>query len=94
MPLAAYPIDVASRGEVHAPPAWYSAAVVAVPTKQLVRQVLDELPDDCTIEDVQYRLHVLDAVARGRADVAAERIRRHDEVVAELGRRWGKNHEP
>jgi hypothetical protein len=68
--------------------------MVAVPTKQLVRQVLDELPDDCTIEDVQYRLHVLDAVARGRADVAAERTRGHDDVVAELGRRWGKNREP
>jgi predicted transcriptional regulator len=65
--------------------------VAAVPTKQLVRQLLDELPDDCTIEDVQYRLHVLDAVARGRAELAAGRMHRHEDVVADLGRRWGKN---
>jgi hypothetical protein len=30
--------------------------VAAIPTKQLVQQLLDELPDDCTIEDIQYRL--------------------------------------
>ncbi|TMQ03677.1 MAG: hypothetical protein E6J90_15070 [Deltaproteobacteria bacterium] len=65
--------------------------MAAVPTKQLVRQLLDELPDDCTLEEVQYRLHVLDTVARGRADVAAERVRRHEDVAVELGRRWGKN---
>ncbi|HEX3758134.1 MAG TPA: hypothetical protein VHW23_05490 [Kofleriaceae bacterium] len=65
--------------------------MAATPTKQLVRQLLDELPDDCTIEDVQYRLHVLDGVARGRADLAAGRTRRHEDVVADLGRRWGKN---
>jgi predicted transcriptional regulator len=65
--------------------------MAAVPTKQLLRQLLDELPDDCTIEDVQYRLHVLDAVARGEADLAAGRGIRHEDVVADLGRRWGKN---
>jgi predicted transcriptional regulator len=68
--------------------------VAAIPTKQLVRQLLDELPDDCTIEDVQYRLYVLDAVARGQADLDAGRMIRHDDVVADLGRRWGKNREP
>jgi predicted transcriptional regulator len=68
--------------------------VVAIPAKQLVQQLLEELPDDCTIEDIQYRLHVLDAVARGQAELAAGREIRHEDVVADLGRRWGKNRTP
>ena len=68
--------------------------MAAIPTKQLLRQLIDDLPDDCTVEDVQYRLYVLDAVERGRADVAAGRTSRHEQVVADLGRRWGKSHEP
>jgi hypothetical protein len=33
-------------------------------TKDQVRQVLDELPEDCTLEDVQYRLYVIEKVTR------------------------------
>jgi predicted transcriptional regulator len=68
--------------------------VAAVPTKQLLRQLIDELPDDCTVEDVQYRLYVLDAIERGRADLAAGRTTGHDQVVADLGRRWGRTRAP
>jgi predicted transcriptional regulator len=68
--------------------------VAAVSTKQLLQQVIDDLPDDCTVEDAQYRLHVLDAVERGRADLAAGRITAHEEVAAKLGRRWGQGREP
>ena len=32
--------------------------------KQQVREVLDQLPDDCTIEDVQYHLYVADLIRR------------------------------
>jgi len=31
-------------------------------TKQQVRKVLDDLPDDCSLEDVQYRLYVLETI--------------------------------
>jgi predicted transcriptional regulator len=65
--------------------------MAGIPTEQLVRELFDELPDDCTIEDVHYRLHALDAVARGEADLAAGRGIRHADVVADLGRRRGKN---
>lgn len=68
--------------------------MAAVPTKQLLQQLINELPDDCTIEDVQYQLYVLSAVEHGRADLAAGRTSRHEAVVADLGRRWGKNREP
>ena len=36
--------------------------------KQDVEQLLNKLPDDCTVEDVQYHLYVLDKVRRGIED--------------------------
>jgi hypothetical protein len=39
--------------------------------KQLAREALDQLPDDCTWEDIQYRLYFLETLTRRieRADV-------------------------
>jgi len=37
-------------------------------TKETVRALLDGLPDDCTLDDLQYHLHVAQAVARGVTD--------------------------
>jgi len=37
--------------------------------KQEVRELLDNLPDDSTIEDIQYHLYVLEKVRRGRDDI-------------------------
>ena len=34
----------------------------AMTTKQQMKKLLDELPDDCSIEDVQYRLYVLETI--------------------------------
>jgi hypothetical protein len=36
--------------------------------KQDVEQLLNKLPDDCTVEDVQYHLYVFDKVRRGLED--------------------------
>ncbi len=30
--------------------------------KQQVREVLERLPDDCSVEDIQYRLYVLETL--------------------------------
>ena len=35
-------------------------------TKQDVRELLDQLPDDSTIEDIQYHLYVLEKIRRGQ----------------------------
>jgi hypothetical protein len=32
--------------------------------KEQVRQVLEKLPDDCSYEDVQYQLYVLETLQR------------------------------
>jgi predicted transcriptional regulator len=57
-------------------------------TKQTVRQILDRLPDDCTIEDVLYHLYVINAVERGRADAETGKTISQEQVVEELRKRW------
>jgi len=37
--------------------------------KQDVRTLVDHLPDDSTIEDIQYHLYVLEKIRRGRGDI-------------------------
>ena len=37
-------------------------------TKQEVSDLLNRLPDDCTLEDVQYHLYVLQKIERGLKD--------------------------
>lgn len=59
-------------------------------TKEILRQLIDELPDDCTISDVQYRLYVIDSVQRGRTDVASGNVTAHEIVAQELGKKWGR----
>ena len=57
-------------------------------TKQTVRELLDRLSDDCTMEDVLYHLYVAQEVERGLAEVAAGKGRPHDEVARELRQKW------
>jgi hypothetical protein len=36
--------------------------------KQEVEQLLNKLPDDCSVEHIQYHLYVLDKIRRGLED--------------------------
>ena len=56
--------------------------------KQTVKELLERLPDDCSLEDVLYHLYVLQTVERGRADVAAGRTITHEQVDRELREKW------
>jgi predicted transcriptional regulator len=56
-------------------------------TKDAVRALLDRLPENCSLEEVQYHLYVMQAVARGDADVAAGRVVPHEQVEAEMRRK-------
>jgi predicted transcriptional regulator len=56
--------------------------------KETVRALLDRLPDDCTLDDVQYHLYVVQAIAAGEADENAGRTVPHEQVDAELRRKW------
>ena len=57
-------------------------------TKQRVRDLLDRLPDDCSVEDVLYHLYVIQKVDAGIADAEAGRLIPHDIVVKEMRRKW------
>lgn len=57
-------------------------------TKQQVQRVLQSLPDDCSLDDVLYHLHVLQSVESGRADYAAGRRIPHEQVAREMRERW------
>ena len=56
--------------------------------KLTVRELLDRLPDDCSLEDVLYDLHVIQSVARGLAEADAGRTIPHDQVAEELRGKW------
>jgi len=38
------------------------------------------LPDDCTIEDVQYHLYILEKIRRGVESAEAGRVKTQEEV--------------
>ena len=57
-------------------------------TKQTVKDLLDRLPDDCSLEDVVYHLYVIQKIEAGLADAEAGRLIPHDVVATELRRKW------
>ena len=56
--------------------------------KQSVQALLDRLPDDCSLDDVQYRLYVLQSIEHGQADAKVGRTISHQEVARELRKKW------
>jgi hypothetical protein len=54
--------------------------------KQDVEQLLNKLPDDSSIEDIQYHLYVLDKVRRGLEDARVNGTLSQEEVEARLGK--------
>ncbi len=57
-------------------------------TKQTVREILDRLPDDCTIDDVLYHLYVVRSVERGLSEADAGKTIPHEQVVDDLRKKW------
>jgi len=57
-------------------------------TKDTVRALLDDLPDDCTLDDVLYHLYVISNIERGLAEADAGKLIPQAQVAEELRRRW------
>jgi len=49
-------------------------------TKEEVTSMLNNLPDDCSLEDIQYHLYVLEKIRRGTERAEAEGTLTHAEV--------------
>jgi predicted transcriptional regulator len=48
--------------------------------KQAVRDVLDRLPEDASLDEITEELQIMAAIRRGRSDIAAGRTKTQDEV--------------
>jgi hypothetical protein len=55
--------------------------------KQDVQKLLQKLPEDCSVEDVQYHLYVLDKVRRGLEDARTNGVLSQENVEDRL-RKW------
>ena len=58
--------------------------------KQRILKLIEELPNDASIEDVMEKVYFHEVVNRGLEDIAAGRIVSHEEVKRRLGRRLEK----
>ena len=55
--------------------------------KDEVRALLDRLPDDCSLEDVQYHLYVIEKIRRGIERADEEGTISQEEVERKL-KKW------
>ena len=57
--------------------------------KEEVMQILKDLPDSSTLEEIQYHLYVRQKIQRGRKDVEEGRTYTQDEVEKRMDK-WRK----
>ena len=58
--------------------------------KQEVSKLLTKLPEDCSLEDIQYHLYVLQKIERGLKDGEEGRVYTQDEVERRMAKWIGK----
>lgn len=54
--------------------------------KDDVKQIIDNLPDDCSLEDIQYTLYVRKKIQQGQDDLAEGRIVTHEEMEKRMSK--------
>jgi predicted transcriptional regulator len=54
--------------------------------KQDVQELLRGLPDDATLEDIQYHIYVKQKIAQGLADIRAGRVVSQEEIEKRFAR--------
>jgi predicted transcriptional regulator len=59
---------------------------LVVSAKQLVRDVLKQMPDDCSLEDVQYQLYLRQKLEKSRVAAAEGRLVPHEQVKRRLSK--------
>lgn len=62
------------------------------PTKEAVIKLVESLPDDSSIEDIQYHLYIREKVLRGSRAIDEGRVETHEEVgrrLVEWSRSYG-----
>ncbi len=62
------------------------ASVSAMTGKQQVESLLHKLPDNCSLEDIQYHLYVLEKVRRGLDEARSSGTLSQEEAEKRLGK--------
>jgi hypothetical protein len=62
-------------------------AIRMATAKEEVRRLLEMLPDDASLEDVQYSIYVRERVERARKEASDGKVIEQDEVENRM-RRW------
>jgi predicted transcriptional regulator len=52
--------------------------------KEDVRQLLDQLPDDASLDDIQYQIYVRQKIQRGLEDIEAGRVVSQEQVEQQI----------
>ena len=58
--------------------------------KSEVQHILNNMPDECDIEDLHYRLYVLEKIKRGQEAVKNGQTLTQDEVRNRIAKKWQK----
>lgn len=58
--------------------------------KQELQKILERLPDDATLEDIQYHIYVRQKIDQGLEDVRAGKVLTQAQVEERLSRWIGK----
>ena len=61
--------------------------------KQQLQEVISALPDDCTMDDFRYRLHLRMKIEEGIQAIDEGRVYPHEEAV-EIVKSWRKSSGP
>ncbi len=58
--------------------------------KKEVRKILDQIPDDASLEDIQYHIYVCQKIERGLQDIDDGRVLSQEQVEKRMSRWIGK----
>lgn len=56
--------------------------------KDEVLDLVNQMPEECEIQDLQYRLYVLDKIKRGQKALEEGRMVSHEDVKARMSAKW------
>ena len=57
-----------------------------IPAKEEVKRLLELLPDDASLEDIQYHIYVRQKIERGLEDIEADRTISEEEFEARMSK--------
>lgn len=62
---------------------------MAVVVKEEAIQLIEKMPDDCTVEDILYELYLKQKVDKGLQDIEEGRVVKHENVKQRMSK-WSR----